>query len=488
MRFVTKLAGLLVMSGALLGAATAMAADYSQLRKGLGIPRSAAVGAAGLKDGETMKVLVELAPIVKPAMGILSASGSAVDQLGLRGIQDLVEFKHLPLLSLSATPEVIERLVESNLVSRVMVDDIHVVNMSQSNDIIRSGEAWKRGARGKGVSVAVLDTGVDTRHKAFAGRIAGEACFSSSGSFKGNRVTSACPGKRRSSTAVGSGRDCPSAYECSHGTHVAGTVAGGDAGYGGVAPAAKIVAVQVFSLVDGPACGRSRKCVTAYTSDIINALEWVYDKRKSMKIAAVNMSLGGGRYKGTCDREAIARAINLLDSAGVAVVIAAGNEGYDNSVASPACVSRAITVGSTDKRDRVSSFSNSNKVMDMWAPGGSIRSAVPGGGYGTKSGTSMAAPHVAGAFAIMRAAYPNAPLEDLTKMVVNNGPRIRHRSSGLTRNRLDVAAVYAAASKRWGDGKGGGDNDNDKPDDGKKGGGGLLDVVPGLGGLLGGDR
>lgn len=479
--YALPLMALVVGASAMFATPMAHAADASQIRKGLGIPRTGELKAGSLRPNESAKVLVELAPVMKTTMGILSATGSVVDQLGLRGVNDLIEFKHVPYLALTATPDILSRLLASPLVGRVLVDDIYVADLSQSKNIIHTNEAWKQGAQGKGVSVAVLDTGVDTSHKAFAGRVAGEACFSSNGSFKGNRVTSACPGQRRSSTARGAGRHCPSQYECSHGTHVAGIIAGGDSRYGGVAPAAEIVAVQVFSLVDGPACGRSRKCATAYTSDIINALEWVYDKRKTLKIAAVNMSLGGGRYTNTCDREAIARAINLLDRGGVGVVIASGNNGYNNAVTNPACVSRAITVGSTDKRDRVSDFSNVSNIVDLWAPGSSIRSAVPGGGYGTKSGTSMAAPHVAGAIAILRAAYPNATQAEVTEILKTNGPRIRDPQSGIARHRLDVGAAYAEARKRWGTGKKGGtpppSNDNN---------GGLLDVVPGLGGLLGG--
>lgn len=105
--------------------------------------------------------------------------------------------------------------------------------------------------------------------------------------------------------------------------------------------------------------------------------------------------------------------MDLLATRGVVTVIAAGNEGRDDGVASPGCISTAVTVGSIEPEGTISAFSNSYSQLDMVAPGGHITSSVLNGEYAESSGTSMAAPHVAGAIALLKSTYPKATAQQL---------------------------------------------------------------------------
>lgn len=135
------------------------------------------------------------------------------------------------------------------------------------------------------------------------------------------------------------------------------------------------------------------------------------------------MSLGGGPGNASnCDAEnpAFTAIVKKLRKAGIATVIASGNNGFDGAVSRPGCVSAAVTVGSTTKEDAVSNFSNHSDLVDVMAPGSSILAAVPGG-TGFKSGTSMATPHITGSFAVLKQAVPPADVKIIEKVIKLTG-------------------------------------------------------------------
>ena len=218
---------------------------------------------------------------------------------------------------------------------------------------------WPTGNTGKGVKVAILDTGIDPTHPDLG--LAGGVNFSGT-------------------TRDGSTNPIDWADGHGHGTHVAGIVAARNNTIGvvGVAPDASLYAVKVLS-----------NSGSGYTSDVIQGLDWC----AANGIQVASMSLGGG---GTTSLQA---ACDRAFAKGVVLVAAAGNS--SGPVAYPAAYSSVIAVSATDSRDLRASFSNYGPQIALAAPGVSIYSTYKGGTYTYMSGTSMACPHVSGAAALV---------------------------------------------------------------------------------------
>lgn len=165
--------------------------------------------------------------------------------------------------------------------------------------------------------------------------------------------------------------------------------------------------------------------VGSIQEDELDAMEHVLYLVDTLPIASVNLSLGGRTYSSTeaCDAAspAMKAAIDDLRAAGVLTVIASGNHGKPSEIATPGCISSAVSVGAGDANNTVRSFSNGGAWLTTLAPGLYIRSAVPGGGFTDKHGTSMAAPHVAGAVAALRSAVPEAGPEQIRTALIDSG-------------------------------------------------------------------
>ncbi|WP_234323517.1 S8 family peptidase [Streptomyces sp. NRRL F-2580] len=214
--------------------------------------------------------------------------------------------------------------------------------------------------RAEGVTVYIVDTGINTLHQEFGGR----ARFGYNAVF------------------LGSSRDCNG-----HGTHVAATVGGETYG---VAKGVSLVGVKVAD------CRGSGSL-----SAILKGLDWVVkDAAKAPRTPAVaNMSMGG------TPSHALDAAVIRAVASGITFTVAAGNDGKDACVGSPARVPQAITVGATDAADRRAPFSSHGPCVDLSAPGVGVTSAWKDSATATAraSGTSMAAPHVAGVAALVLA-------------------------------------------------------------------------------------
>jgi len=365
-------------------------------------------------------------------------------------------FDTIPFVAMEVDANQLRRLAALPDVIDVQEDVVTFATLASSNTVIGTGAAWAAGFGGAGQTVAILDTGVDASHPFFNGKVVSEACYSTNG----GGATSLCPGGVSSSIAPGSGRNCPNEiFGCFHGTHVAGIAAGND-GIGpnfGVARDAKVIAIQVFSLFDASECSTGAPCIGSFLSDQVRALERVLALRNDFHIAAANMSLGGGFTVSNatfCDFIASAEkaAIDNLRAAGIATVIAAGNNSSRVGLSLPGCISSAISAGATDDADNVASFSNVSSFVSLLAPGVNVTSAVPGGGTAHFNGTSMAAPHVTGMWALMRQANPTADVSTILAMLREGGTIVNdNRSGGTITNmrRINAASVYAPSTRTF---------------------------------------
>ena len=368
-------------------------------------------------------------------------------------------------------------LQKDSAVQNIQIDIAVPPIMYETNVTIGARTLQNAGYGGANTSVAVLDTGVKKAHLFLSGKVIYEYC--SSTTVAGSSVT-LCPDGTEESTALNSAEPCADSVSsgCMHGTHVAGIIAGNRLAVtnpwnnaaiamAGVAPDAKLVAVQVFSKFTTAAnCGTATTCVLSYSSDQLYALDYLYRNRASITppLVAINMSLGGGKYNAFCDSNGLKSYIDQLRAVNIATIIASGNDGYTDGISGPACISSAIAVGASttykqmwsgSTQDQVASFSNApsaannvansngDRLLDVLAPGFKVLSSVPNSttnsyepaGYAYTSGTSMATPQVAGSWALLRSISPNASVSQIRDWLYNSGTNINDTRSG-TRWRL----------------------------------------------------
>ncbi|HEX5690874.1 MAG TPA: S8 family serine peptidase, partial [Roseiflexaceae bacterium] len=188
-------------------------------------------------------------------------------------------------------------------------------------------------------------------------------------------------------------------------------------------------------------CNSTAPCLLGRDEDLLAALQYVQTTlARSFNIASVNLSLGDDTVHTTpCDDSPYFAPVAALRALNIATVIAAGNAFHTDALASPACVSNAISVGATTNSDGIPSFSNRANYMSLFAPGSGIQSSFPNDSYGSLSGTSMAAPHVAGAWAVMRERFPSNNVSQILELLRSTGKPIASGDFSVPRIQLDVA-------------------------------------------------
>ncbi len=328
--------------------------------------------------GITLAILVVTAGIVMASNGngkemarVMVDTTSKIDKLTfkLRGCEIVHELSDATALKCPA--DVISKL-------KAREDTVLYIMDMEANAQINADDVWTLGYTGSGVTVAVLDTGIDTDHPELVSSIAGGKGFGYA------------------------------TYEDDHGhgTHVSGTitadgVGGTPLGFAkGAAPNAGVWMAKV--------CNASGSC---YTSDIAAAIEYVVkgpdgiigNGDEPAKIISISLG-GGGTSRANCDTDYLAQKVNWAVDNGVTVATAAGNT--SGIVSSPGCASKAIAVGAVDKSDVRASWSGTGLALDIMAPGVNIYSSLPGNTYASWSGTSMATPHISATVALLKQANP----------------------------------------------------------------------------------
>ncbi len=341
-------------------------------------------------------------------------------------------------------------------------------------DSVTPWQYSNKAADGTGTVVAVMDTGVELQHPALQSKLVKGACFSSPTTggvgFCGTSTVDTSSASAGQSCINGFGsnnRSAANAAGCGHGTSMAAVAAmnysNGSVKAGGVAKGAQVLPIQVFT--GGISAGSAS--IYANSGDLLRAIEWLTTEAQRRntnglpRIAAVNMSLGGGRYTSACDSDYTGNlfktAFANLRAQGVLPVVAAGNEGLDDAISFPACIGNVVAVGATKLGSgAIASYSNISSLVKVFAQGGDRGAAysmpttstnaasldVWAAGAGTSPATAM----VSGAVAVLRQLKPAATLDEIeTALQTSDKPSIIDRT-GASRS-IAQLRVTAAANK-----------------------------------------
>lgn len=377
---------------------------------------------------------------------LLSASGG--------GLVPTRRFAHLPAMAGTLSSAALTRLSRHPEVSFIQRDSPGHGQLTVAVPAI-GGDVAKRDDQvtGKGVRVAVLDTGINTSHPDLSSSLVStQHCF----------TRGACP---PNNTAEGTSAE----DDHGHGSHVAGIITSdGKVAGAGFAPEAEIVAIKVNDRND-----------SGFASDWAAGLDWLFSNLSTLKVKVVNASVGTEQlYGGTsdCDRgePALARAVANLVRAGVTIFASAGNAGSTSRVSSPACHTGAIAVGATYKSnqgrqptngsysaqwgrsfadcydettafDQVACFSNSGPRVDIVAPGAVIVSDVLQGRTSTFRGTSQASPAAAGVAALMLECNPRLTPAEIKDILVRTSVTVTDKKNSASFPSIRAAAAVRAA-------------------------------------------
>lgn len=417
----------------------------------LALPAEVTLAQGG--DGQRARVIVALwAPppgvdVYAQAQLVAAAQADVLAAVSPADFQPTYRYQVVPGLVGEVTQQGLEVLQRLPQVRAVAYDLPVEAALSESTRVIHADRVWNElGFTGAGVTVAVLDSGVDLSHPDLSDSIIGQYCF--------NHGT--CPpGNTDQGTSA---QD-----QHGHGTHVAAIITSqGRASPRGIAPEAGILAVRVLN-----------QNGSGWTSDVVAGMDWVVANQARFNVRILNLSLGGGAYAGLCDNAdanamLYAASVQAARQSGMVVFAASGNGGLTEQMMTPACVSGVVAVGSTYDAnlgpfqwgnassplcidanamlDQITCTSNSSTKLDILAPGALITAAALGGGQANKSGTSMATPHASAVAALMLQAQPGLSADQIASILRETGVPVVDGRNGRITPRVDaLAAVQRVA-------------------------------------------
>ncbi len=376
---------------------------------------------ANLAAAMQLRATAVAAPVQPLRVIVKYRSGTMGIAQAMSGVQATTHtYRLISASAHSVTQDAVNALSERDDVEMIWFDEPVHTMLDASVPLIGAPQVWQAGFTGKGVKVAIVDTGIDPTHLDFAGRIIAIKDFTGEGNTDKN----------------------------GHGTHVAGTIGGSGAAsegkYKGVAYEASLLAAKVL-----------RGNGSGSTSDVMAGVEWAVQQGAHV----INLSLGSD---GACDgTDALSVLCDSAMDKGSVMCIAAGNAGPGGStVGSPGCAKQVITIGATSKSDQIASFSSrgptsDNRVKpDVCFPGVSIVACRAAGttmgtpvndAYTSASGTSMATPHAAGACALLLQANPGLTPQQVKTILMNTAKNLGLDANTQGTGRAQVFEAYHAA-------------------------------------------
>lgn len=378
----------------------------------------------------------EIPIIVKYREGVMTVKALAP------GMMPIYHYRLVPGAAMRVRAESIAALDRDPRVERVWLDlPVHTC-LDVSVPLIGAPRVWDAGFTGRGIVIAIVDTGIDIEHPDLAGRVVETVDFSGEGFVDNN----------------------------GHGTHVAGIAAGNGAAsegkYRGVAPEATLIAAKVLK-GDG----------SGMMSDVMAGVEWAVEHGTQV----INLSLGA---RGPCDgTDALSETCDAAVDKGVVVCVAAGNDGPSPStVGPPGCARKVITVGASTDEDKVADFSSRGPTRDgrikpdIVLPGHNIISCrarapsppkgclpavlrfayrrqrgedvLPGDYYTQLSGTSMATPHAAGSAVLLLEAEPGLKPAQIKEVLMQTAKDLGLDPNTQGAGRADIYQAYSDALSR----------------------------------------
>jgi subtilisin len=404
---------------------------------------------------------------VKRPTGMLEFQQKALmADIPVRNTKAIKQYAELPYMALTVTEDELKNLLKSGRVTEISEDRIDHLqatsDISISTAQIGANAGWNLGYTGKGQTIAVIDSGVDSSHPYLQGKVIREACFSTrieeqpSGLVtvnpicRGGRTTAF--GKRAAQVQCRVGE-----VGCAHGTYVSVLAAGNSRALSfqgsGAAPEANVIAIKAESTFNkSEDCApEAAPCKAFFSSDELRALDYVLKlnrrTRGRLHIAAVNMSLGGSP-DGRCFKGSVRRAIRLLKKANIATIVSSGNEAAPYDISFPACIPEAISVGATDPvTHEIAKFSNGGSSLDLLAPGVDIivpYFAIDATGTKGISGTSFSSPLVAGAWAALKSHKPNASVNEVLQVLQTTGSRLVDVRNATVTSEIRIDRAHSA--------------------------------------------